>query len=225
MCNNEKLLEEFHKMKNVKDGRRAQCKLCRKEVTKKYRKEKSVELSKKQSIYYSKNKEKVCKYIDDWVENNKEKVKQYKKKFSSKKENKTKKADYNKKYRANNVEKFRELDRKHRITNTHKIAWRRVLIGSLKRFGKKKEGHTIDALEYSALDFKKHMELLFTKGMSWENHGEWHIDHIKPVSKFDKNTPMNVVNALSNLQPLWSTSREIDGIFYMGNLNKWNFNQ
>jgi len=56
--------------------------------------------------------------------------------------------------------------------------------------------------------------------MSWENHGEWHIDHIKPVSSFDKDTPMNIVNALSNLQPLWKTTREINGIIYEGNLNK-----
>ena len=40
--------------------------------------------------------------------------------------------------------------------------------------------------------------------MSWDNHGKWHIDHIKPVSKFDKNTLPSIVNALSNLQPLWA---------------------
>ena len=39
--------------------------------------------------------------------------------------------------------------------------------------------------------------------MNWENYGEWHIDHIIPVSKFSKDTPMDVVNALDNLQPLW----------------------
>jgi len=56
--------------------------------------------------------------------------------------------------------------------------------------------------------------------MSWDNHGEWHIDHIKPVSKFDKETPMSIVNALSNLQPLWETTREINGVIFEGNLNK-----
>jgi hypothetical protein len=30
----------------------------------------------------------------------------------------------------------------------------------------KKEGYTIDLLGYSALEFKKHIELLFTEGMS-----------------------------------------------------------
>jgi hypothetical protein len=72
--------------------------------------------------------------------------------------------------------------------------------------GTKKEGKTIDILGYSPLELKKHIESLFTEGMSWENYGEWHIDHIKPVTKFDKNELPSTVNALSNLQPLWGLS-------------------
>jgi len=83
-----------------------------------------------------------------------------------------------------------------------------------------KEGHTIEQLGYSAEQLKIHMQNLFTIGMSWENHGEWHIDHIKPVTSFDKMTPANIVCALTNLQPLWATTREIDGVVYEGNLNK-----
>jgi hypothetical protein len=56
--------------------------------------------------------------------------------------------------------------------------------------------------------------------MSWENYGEWHIDHIIPVSKFSKNKEASVVSALSNLKPMWATTREINGIIYEGNLNK-----
>jgi hypothetical protein len=59
--------------------------------------------------------------------------------------------------------------------------------------------------------------------MSWDNHGQWHIDHIKDVSLFLDNTEPRVVNALSNLRPMWATSREINGIFYEGNLNKNKF--
>lgn len=78
-------------------------------------------------------------------------------------------------------------------------------------------------LGYSAEELKKHISNLLTDGMSWDNYGEWHIDHIKPVSLFDRDTPMSVVCALSNLQPLWATTREINGIIYEGNLNKNNF--
>lgn len=39
--------------------------------------------------------------------------------------------------------------------------------------------------------------------MSWDNYGEWHIDHIKSISKFGDKTNPRLINALCNLQPLW----------------------
>jgi hypothetical protein len=86
--------------------------------------------------------------------------------------------------------------------------------------GTKKDDHTIDILGYSAIQLKEHIEKQFTKGMTWENHGEWHIDHIISVIDFPPNTPVKIVCALTNLRPMWSTTREIDGITYEGNLNK-----
>jgi len=41
-------------------------------------------------------------------------------------------------------------------------------------------------------------------GMSWSNWGEWHLDHIKPVSSFDKSGKICIINSLDNLQPLWA---------------------
>ena len=41
--------------------------------------------------------------------------------------------------------------------------------------------------------------------MSWENYGEWRIDHIKMVSEFDEDTSVDVVNSLDNLRPLWAS--------------------
>lgn len=42
--------------------------------------------------------------------------------------------------------------------------------------------------------------------MNWSNRGEWHLDHKKPVSRFIKQgiTDPSIINALSNLQPLWA---------------------
>jgi hypothetical protein len=45
---------------------------------------------------------------------------------------------------------------------------------------------------------------VFKNGMTWENYGEWHIDHIRPVSSFDKDDEVSVINSLENLQPLWA---------------------
>jgi hypothetical protein len=90
------------------------------------------------------------------------------------------------------------------------------------QFQYNKTDSTINELGYSAEDLKIHVEELFLSGMSWSNYGEWHIDHTKSVSLFKKETPPSIVNALSNLKPMWATTREIGGIFYEGNLNKGN---
>jgi hypothetical protein len=50
-----------------------------------------------------------------------------------------------------------------------------------------------------------YMESMFTDGMSWDNYGEWHIDHIKPLST--AKTPEDVIELThyTNLQPLWAS--------------------
>jgi len=73
-----------------------------------------------------------------------------------------------------------------------------------KRLKKNKEDETIILLEYSAIELKEHIESLFLDGMSWDNYGEWHIDHIKMVSDFNEDTPVDIVNSLNNLRPLWA---------------------
>lgn len=68
-----------------------------------------------------------------------------------------------------------------------------------------KESKTFDLLCYSAFDFKTHIEKQFEKGMSWNNHGDWHIDHITPISKMIQAgiTDVEKINCLSNLRPIW----------------------
>ena len=56
--------------------------------------------------------------------------------------------------------------------------------------------------------FKIHIEEEFQDGMTWDNYGEWHIDHIVPKSFF-KYTSTDDVEfkycwSLNNLQPLWA---------------------
>lgn len=61
---------------------------------------------------------------------------------------------------------------------------------------------------YNLSDLKNHLELLFKDGMSWDNYGKWHIDHKKPVSKFNivssECDDFKICWSLNNLQPLWS---------------------
>ena len=53
---------------------------------------------------------------------------------------------------------------------------------------------------------KGFLEAKFTEGMSWENHGEWHLDHIKPCCSFDLKDDEEQKKCFhyTNLQPLWA---------------------
>jgi hypothetical protein len=50
----------------------------------------------------------------------------------------------------------------------------------------------------------KHIEKQFKNGMTWNNHGEWHLDHIKACAKFDLTCPVQQLACFNykNLQPL-----------------------
>ena len=43
-------------------------------------------------------------------------------------------------------------------------------------------------------------------GMTWDNYGEWHIDHIKPCSSFNMLIEEERKRCFhyTNLQPLWA---------------------
>jgi hypothetical protein len=114
----------------------------------------------------------------------------------------------NKEWSDNNKERHKELNRentkKWMKSHPHVVVWRQILYRTIKKFNKIKEESTIDMLGYSAEELRLHIQSLFQKGMSWENWGEWHIDHIKPLNTFNIETPISEVNALSNLRPLWA---------------------
>jgi hypothetical protein len=63
-------------------------------------------------------------------------------------------------------------------------------------------------VNYTLKDLKKYLEKSFLPGMSWENYGQWHVDHRVPLSVFNFEKPedndFKRCWALSNLQPLWS---------------------
>jgi hypothetical protein len=69
-----------------------------------------------------------------------------------------------------------------------------------------KAQNTITLLGGSIADLKSHIEWLFKPGMSWENQGEWHLDHIQPLASFDLSCPVQQRQAFhwTNMQPLWA---------------------
>lgn len=55
---------------------------------------------------------------------------------------------------------------------------------------------------------KGYLEAQFEPNMSWDNYGEWHIDHILPCASFDLTLPEEQQKCFhyTNLQPLWATT-------------------
>ena len=97
------------------------------------------------------------------------------------------------------------------------------VVGSMTRralHGDKK----LRSLEYLCCDIdklKSHLESQFVDGMTWDNYGEWQIDHITPI-KYKKHgkTPSldRVIKRLhyTNLQPLWAEDNLSKGNRYVG---------
>lgn len=71
--------------------------------------------------------------------------------------------------------------------------------------GKKKVSKTYNELGYTEKELLAHISAQFKDGMSWENRESFHIDHIVPIDWHIKNgiTDPKIINALSNLQPLY----------------------
>lgn len=69
-----------------------------------------------------------------------------------------------------------------------------------------REVSAISNLGCDLKSLKKHLESKFEEGMSWDNYGKWHIDHIVPLSKFNLTNKEEALKAChySNLQPLWA---------------------
>jgi hypothetical protein len=75
----------------------------------------------------------------------------------------------------------------------------------LQRAGLPKSEQTYESLGYSPDELYVHIEAQFLLGMSWSDRSAWDIDHIRPVAQFvaEGVTDPRVINALSNLRPLW----------------------
>jgi len=79
-----------------------------------------------------------------------------------------------------------------------------------------KKGSAVKDLGCSIEYFKHYIESKFTEGMSWDNYGQWHLDHIKPLSKFNLQDKKQISLALNykNYQPLWAKDNLSKGSKY-----------
>jgi len=87
-----------------------------------------------------------------------------------------------------------------------KTRMRDMIRRTLARTGLSKETRTEELLGYRCADLRSFLESKFLEGMTWTNYGSWHIDHVISIKTMVDSgvTDPAIINALSNLQPLWS---------------------
>ena len=136
--------------------------------------------------YYHDNKERAQEYRLK----NKEHIKKQKQKYSLE----------NREHTNQHAKERRRVDLNFKLTSNLRNRMTKVLKGINKSASTMKLiGCTIDELWI-------HMESKFTDGMTRENHGKWHVDHIKACAKFDLTNPkqQQICFNYTNLQPLWA---------------------
>ena len=88
------------------------------------------------------------------------------------------------------------------------LAMRNRLRSFLRIKGINKNNKTMELVGCSKKFLKGHLEKQFKPGMNWSNHSlrGWHVDHIRPLSKFDCSDPKELKKAChySNLKPMWA---------------------
>jgi hypothetical protein len=190
-CDNTKDASAFSRDKAQKDGLCARCRDCRSEYGRSWyeRLGKAARncdewRSRKavgQGSYYRRNKAKFRESGRRWIEANKEKV------------------------RACQRETMRQRRSvaKGKLENNVSCALHRALKG-------RKNGEpSFRLLGFGVEQLMAHMERQFTKGMSWDNYGKWHVDHIRPLVSFEYSEPTDPefrsAWALTNLRPLWAS--------------------
>lgn len=81
---------------------------------------------------------------------------------------------------------------------------RRLCRAALERVGLRKAKRTEELLGCTLPEFRAHLERQFLPGMSWSNRGEWHIDHIVPISSAKTLAEAESLCHVSNLRPIWA---------------------
>jgi len=189
-CDIVKNIEEFQKCSECKDGYRNACRECRKEIS---------------TLWRQNNPDAYKK----WVENNSEYDKERKKNHYE--QNKETYINRSTNYRKDNLDKVNRWVRDYRKKRfsedeVFKMTFtvRSRIRNLLKLKNELKLGKTFELIGCSPQELTKHIENQFTDGMSWDNHGEWHIDHIIPLASAKTKEDLIKLCHYTNLQPLWA---------------------
>lgn len=185
-CGKKKDLSMFHKSQDQRDGLKPRCKVCRNIESKKYYDE-NEEVYERKRVFVVVNKELVAASKKAWWKLNKKRTLLQQK-------------------------AYKKISYKNNIQLRLMATLRRRLYSALK--GKAKQGSAVRDLGCTPEQFKRYLESKFQNGMTWDNYGKWHIDHIMPLSSFDLTNYEQVKQAChyKNLQPLWAEDNLKKGV-------------
>jgi hypothetical protein len=188
-CRVEFDLNNFNKDISRKDGLSYICKKCAIDKKNKYVDNNKDKVLLSYKKYREENKTKILENKKKYYYNNLEKTKIYRKKYN--KENR----DYYNKWEKNKA----ETDILFRLSRN----MRSRLRSFLKSEKIVKKTKTMDIVGCESHFLKEHLEQKFQQGMSWDNYGVWHIDHIIPLSSANSEEEIYKLCHYTNLQPLW----------------------
>jgi len=131
------------------------------------------------NAYYQKNKEQILKRHRAYYQDNKESISKWQ-------------TTYERNRRRDNIQRRLSCNLRTRL-------YCAITRGS-------KAGSAVKDLGCSIDELKQHLESKFQEGMTWDNYGAWHIDHVKPLASFDLTDRDQFLEAChyTNLQPLWA---------------------
>jgi len=183
VCGIEKDIKDFSKQKNQLSHR---CKLCTSDYNKKYYQKNQSKLKERTQQFRNQNPE----YMKKWRQDNKQKVQQQKRDWLNKNRTLINEKERNK----------RKINPAYKIKKNLRRRVNQVITRN------DKSNTTMNLIGCSIYELLQHLENQFTDGMSWDNYGKWHIDHIKPCASFDLTNPEEQKKCFhySNLQPLWA---------------------
>jgi len=175
------------------------------EYNKKYRLNNKEKIRIKSRIYYLAHRERLKKATAEWQNKYKER-----RNYHSRKRYAKHRKTIVKHIVAYQAEKYR-TDIYYKL----KINLRTRVRKALKDYHNySKANRTMKLVGCTRKELWKHLEKQFKLGMTRENYGKWHIDHIKPCASFDLRCPIGQLDCFhyTNLQPLWANENLRKGV-------------
>lgn len=115
-----------------------------------------------------------------------------------------------------NTNKWMKQKRKTCNIYRFKSNVRQLVYTSFKRGSNQfsKKAKTENILGCTIEEFRSYIESKFTDGMSLDNYGKWHLDHIKPLALAKTEEEIVKLNHYTNFQPLWAADNIAKGSKY-----------